>query len=295
MQRFDVIVIGQGYAGLKAARFAIERSLRTATVEKMFPGGLVMGINHLDPAPSGENGSGADLIGELAMSNLERGVTNLEGPVTALMRNGDEWTVAADGRSYAAPHVIVASGARLRKLGVPGEDRFAGMGVSECADCDGPMFQGRDAVVVGGGDSAFQEAATLAAYARSVTIMMRGETPRARPHLVEAALRNPAITVLPFAEVVEILGDNSVTGVRIHTPDGENALPCSAVFVFVGLKPDVGCVPEDVRRDEAGALVTGDDLSVGMPGLWVIGAARSKFGGLLSDASADAKRVIAAL
>jgi thioredoxin reductase (NADPH) len=157
------------------------------------------------------------------------------------------------------------------------------------------MYQGKDAVVIGGGDSAFQEAIALTAYAGKVTIVMRGSTPRARADLVEAAEQNPAITILRDTRVTEILGDGGVTGVRLDGPDGESVLPCPVVFAFVGLNPDVDYVPAEVERDAGGALVASDDLGTGLPGLWVIGAARSGYGGTLVDASAEAEKVVAAL
>jgi thioredoxin reductase (NADPH) len=295
MQKFDVLVIGQGYAGLKAAKLAAERGLSTATAEKMFPGGLVMSINHLDPVPAGEEPCGPELTGGLALSNMDLGIQGIDGAVQCLERRDDGWAVTTDSGACIASNVIIASGARLRKLGVPGEAELAGMGVSECADCDGPMYQGKEAVVVGGGDSAFQEALALTAYASKITLVMRGAAPRARADLVDAVAAHPAIEVLPNTQVTEILGDRGVTGVRLRGPEGESVLDCMVVFAFVGLEPDVAFAPAEIGRDESGALMTGENLSAGLPGLWVIGAARSGFGGKLSDAAADAARVVAAL
>ncbi len=296
MKRYDLIVIGQGYAGLKAAKLAAERGLSTGAVEKMFPGGLVMSINHLDPVPDGEEPSGPELTGSLAMANMDLGIEGVEGSVTSLARTGDgDWEVTTESGSLVARNVVVASGARLRKLGVPGEAELAGLGVSECADCDGPMYQGKEAVVIGGGDSAFQEAIALTAYASKVTIVMRGSTPRARPDLVEAVEQHPAIALVRDTRIVEIVGEGGVTGVRVQAPDGERVIPCLVVFAFVGLMPDVDFAPAEIGRDAAGALIANDELGTSLAGLWVIGAARSKFGGTLADASADAERVVAAL
>jgi thioredoxin reductase (NADPH) len=295
MQRFDVIFVGQGYAGLKAAKLAAERGLRVATIEKMFPGGLVMSINELWPAPEGEEHSGPDLTSGLAMINMDNGIENVSATVEAVSRGDDGWKVVTDDGTYEATTFVVASGARLRKLGVPGEEDYAGRGVSECADCDGPIFHNKEAVVIGGGDSAFQEAVALTLYASKVTILMRGETPRARQEFVDRVVANDKIVVLSGTQVCEVIGDGkAVTGVRTKDAGSEQIVPCSAIFAFVGLDPSVDFLPADVERDDVGAIVT-TDLQTSMPGLWAIGAARSGFGGLLSDGSVDAEKLVAAL
>lgn len=293
MQDFDVVVIGQGYAGLTAARLAAERGLKTANVEAIFAGGLVMSINELKPAPAGGEGGGGDLTSTLAMENMDRGIESVSSPVAAVERNGSGWKVRTDEGVLATRNVIVASGARLRKLGVPGEGEFFGRGVSECADCDGPMYAAAATVVVGGGDSAFQEALALVHFAGKVTIVMRGAAPRARADLVARVAAEPKIVLLPNTEVREIVGDASgVTGVRLASGD---TLPCAGVFVFVGLDPAAHFLPAEVERDAVGAVVAGEDGRTGHDGLWAIGAVRAGFGGLLADAEADAERAVAAL
>ena len=160
MQTFDAIVIGQGYAGLVTAKLLAEAGLKTANAEGLYAGGLVMNINHLDPAPEGTDPVGAEVISAVAMANMDAGITQIMAPVTAMRRDAGGWLLETGEGQLSAPDVVVASGARLRKLGVPGEEAFFGRGVSECADCDGPMFAGMDTVVVGGGDSAFQKITT---------------------------------------------------------------------------------------------------------------------------------------
>jgi thioredoxin reductase (NADPH) len=299
MERFDVIVIGQGYAGLTAARLAVQRGLRTANFEAVCMGGLILNMNELEPVPEGAEHSGAELASNLAFSNVEKGVAAMSDAVTAVER-GDEglWLVRTDSETYAAPHVVVASGARLRKLGVSGEAEFEGQGVSECADCDGPMFEGMETVVVGGGDSAFQEALALSQYASKVTMVMRGKGPRARADLLDRAAADPKLLQLNNSRVIEILGTSGkgVDGVRIETTgEGERTLPCSGVFIFIGLDPNTAFLPADLKRDAAGALITSDQCATAATGLWAIGAVRSGHGGMLTDAAADAERVVAAL
>jgi thioredoxin reductase (NADPH) len=299
MQSFDVIVIGQGYAGLTAARLAAERGLNTANFEAALFGGLIINLNELDPVPEGAEHSGAELASNLAMSNMDKGVVTVSEGATALERDQDGlWLVTTDSEAYAARHIIVASGARLRKLGVPGEQEFFGQGVSECADCDGPMFSEMETVVVGGGDSAFQEALALSQFASKVTMVMRGAAPRARADLIERAAADPKLVRLANTQVVAIEGaaGKGVESVRIKTEgQEEKVLPTGGVFVFIGLEPNTAFLPADLPRDAAGALITSEQCATALPGLWAIGAVRSGYGGMLSDAAADAERVIAAL
>jgi thioredoxin reductase (NADPH) len=219
--------------------------------------------------------------------------------VTALERGEDGlWIVKTDSEDYAARHVIIASGARLRKLDVPGEEEFEGQGVSECADCDGPMYKGMETVVVGGGDSAFQEALALAQYADKVTIIMRGAGPRARAYFRERAAAEPRIVQLTNTRILAIEGapGKGVEAIRVESDDaGEHAVPCAGVFIFIGLEPNTGFVPSEVSRDAEGALLTSDRCATALDGVWAIGAVRSGFGGMLTDADADVERAFAAL
>jgi thioredoxin reductase (NADPH) len=237
------------------------------------------------------------LSAELSIQGMDAGVVSLDGEVTVLTQGADGWEVKTEGDRYSATNVVIASGARLRRLGIPGEEEFLGRGVSECADCDGPLYHGKAAVVVGGGDSAFQEAVALTSYCSAVTIAMRGTQPRARADLVNAVAAHPAITLLPETEVVEITGDASgMTGVHLAGAGAPSpTLDCAVIFMFVGLAPDVAYVPADIARDAQGGILADESGRTGLPGLWVVGAARSGFGGMLDDAATDAQRLVASL
>jgi thioredoxin reductase (NADPH) len=298
MDKFDAIIIGQGFAGLSAARLAAQRGLRTANFEGEMTGGLIINVNELDPLPAGAEHSGAELASNIAMLNLDNGVESVSDAVVGMVCEGSGWSVKTANGTYGARHVVVASGARLRKLNVPGEENFFGQGVSVCADCDGPLFSDQETVVVGGGDSAYQEAVTLAQYARKVTLLLRSDVPRARPELVARAVENPRISLLTGTRVLEVVGEpgKGVDGVRIASNGhGEQTLTCTGVFVFIGLEPNTAFLPAEVQRDPSGALVVSPQCATNLPGLWAIGAVRAGFGGLLTDAAADAERVIAAL
>jgi thioredoxin reductase (NADPH) len=297
MQDFDAIVVGQGYAGLTAAKLAVERGLRVANIEQMFAGGLVMTVTELDPAPPGAEHSGPELTANLAMANMDLGIECINDTVESVTRRFDEsWIVKTETGEYTARNVIVATGAKLRKLGVPGEEEFAGRGVSTCADCDGPLYQDREVVVVGGGDSAYQEALALTMYASKVTIVIRSTAPRARAEFIARAAAEPKIVTLTQTAVAEILGDDDgVTGIRVAAAGSQAILETAGVFVFVGLESTNAFLPDDIERDGAGAIVVDGRCQTALAGVWAIGAVRSGFGGLLQDARADAERVVHAL
>lgn len=293
---YDVIVIGEGVSGLTAAGELARAGLKVATIEGTLFGGLVVNINELHPAPDDREISGAELAAEMMQTNAEANVASLQEPVTALRRAGELIEVITDSGAHTARHVVIASGARLRKLGMPGEAEYEGRGVSQCADCDGPMYQNEDVVVVGGGDSALQEALVLAQYCRKVHLIHRNETFRAAAHWTEQVMANNKIAILRNATVEEIIGSTMVEKARVKHRDGRiEELPCAGVFAYIGLEPNVEFVPSEVERDASGCLKADDTMQTNVAGISAIGAVRSGYAGTLIDAVADARRAAAAI
>ena len=293
---YDVIVIGEGVSGLTAAGALAQAGLKVATIEAQLFGGLVLNVNELEPAPEGLPESGAELASGMMEVNAGHGVASIQEPVTALRESGGVLEAVTDSGTHTARHVVVASGARIKRLGVPGETEFEGRGVSQCADCDGPMFQNEEAVVVGGGDSAFQEALVLAQYCGRVHLVHRGDTFRAAQHWVEQAEANEKISIVRNATVETILGAKMVEKARLRYTDGRvEELPCAGVFAYIGLEPNTGFLPANVEKDETGCLRTNDKFETSMPGVSAIGAARSGYGGTLTHAIDEAKRAAEAV
>jgi len=288
---FDLIVIGTGVTGLAAAKQAAQKGVKTATVESLMFGGLVININELEPAPPGDQTSGTELASTLMMEASELGVESINETATGLTREGDVCVVTTDGGAYRARAVIVATGAKLKRLGVPGELDFEGRGVSQCADCDGPMYKDEDVVVVGGGDSALQEAIVLSTYCKRVHLVHRGTQYRAQQHLMDAVASHANINPVWNTVVESVTGEQTVNKVRVRDL-GSNAsreIPCAGFFAYIGLEPACDFAPAEIKRDEAGFLVADATLSTAMSGVYAAGAARAGFGGMLTDALVDAQ------
>jgi thioredoxin reductase (NADPH) len=285
---YDLIVIGEGISGLTCAGHAVRAGLKVATLEANLFGGLVLNVNELHGYPGAE--SGTDLASGLMQANAEAGVTSIQEPVTAIRSSGQEFEVAAGG-TYGARQVVIASGARLKKLGVPGEKEFEGRGVSSCADCDAPMFQNEEVVVVGGGDSALQEALVLAKFCRKVHIVHHGSRFRAQKHFTDHAAAEPKISIIRNTTVEAILGAKMVEKVRLKRDGKAEEIAAAGVFAYVGLEPNAAFAPSGIGRDERGFLVANDACETRVAGIWAVGAVRAGYSGLLIDAALEARKV----
>lgn len=284
----DVVVIGAGAAGLSAARQTLQAGLSTAWLEARMFGGLILNVNELDGSIQG---SGAELSATWLSDVMELGGENLEAVASRIERDGDALVVVSDAGRHRARAVIAASGAELRRLGVPGEAALENKGVSHCADCDGPMFRDQDVMVVGGGDSALQSAMVLSRLCRRVHLVHRGTAFRAQPHWIDAVRAAANIEVHWNSQVSEVLGADGVEGARVNG----RVVPCAGFFAFVGLDPASGCLPQDVARDAHGAVLTGPGWETTMAGVFAAGIVRSGCGGTLEDAVADGEAVARAV
>ena len=287
MASFDIAVIGGGIAGLTAAHHAALAGVSVGHfIADGMPGGLVMNVGALDGWPAAGPVGGAELAAGLLGRNEELGVSLVPSRIDLIQAK----TLSGPDGSWRAKQVIVATGASLRTLDAPGAERLAGRGVSQCAWCDGGLYRDAEVVVAGGGDAALSEAIHLAEFARSVTIVTRGEMFRARRSYVTRVADDERFKLRWASEIIEVLGDKGVEGVRVRDngAGSEEVVACNGLFVFVGLSPNAGLLPADVVRDERGFVVTDASFETASTGVFAVGAVRSGYGGRLTQAVAEA-------
>lgn len=275
---YDIVVIGAGVAGLNAAITAARHGARTMVIDRLGAGGQVINVDRIDnfPGPS-EGMSGFELGPMLQMQADEAGVEFALETIENVERTGDGYRIAGEGLDLSASAVIVAAGSAKRVLGIPGEAEFEGRGVSHCASCDGPLMRGRQAVVVGGGDSALDEALALSVHAEKVTILHRGKALRASAAL-QARCRETSNIEIRLETVAEaILGDSGVNAVSVRdlaTGDKEE-IPCHGIFVYVGLQPNTAFLGDMVALGLDGRIIVDIDMRTSEPGIFAAGDIRA--------------------
>ncbi|OBK76996.1 thioredoxin-disulfide reductase [Mycobacterium sp. 1164985.4] len=255
----ELIIIGSGPAGYTAAIYAARAQLKPLVFEGVQFGGALMTTTEVENYPGFRNGiTGPELMDEMREQALRFGADLRMEDVDEVSLDGPIKTVTVGDDTYQARAVILAMGAAARHLGVPGEEALLGMGVSTCATCDGFFFRDEDIIVVGGGDSAMEEAIFLTKFARNVTLVHRRDEFRASRIMLDRARANEKITFLTNTEVVEIGGSPKVSGVRLrNTATGEESkLAVTGVFVAIGHDPRSDLVRGQVDLDEDGYVVT---------------------------------------
>lgn len=255
----DLIIIGSGPAGYTAAIYAARAQLKPLVFEGVQFGGALMTTTEVENYPGFRNGiTGPELMDEMREQALRFGADLRMEDVDAVSLDGPVKIVTVGDDTYQARAVILAMGAAARHLGVPGEEALLGMGVSTCATCDGFFFRDEDIIVVGGGDSAMEEAIFLTKFARNVTLVHRRDEFRASRIMLDRARANEKITFLTNTEIVEIEGSPKVSGVRLrNTVTGEEfKLAVTGVFVAIGHDPRSDLVRGQVDLDEDGYVLT---------------------------------------
>src|SRR5690349_19623873 len=271
----DVIIIGSGPAGYTAAIYAARAQLNPLVFEGSQFGGALMTTTEVENYPGFRDGiTGPELMDEMREQALRFGADLRMEDVDEVSLDGPVKTVTVGDETYQARAVILAMGAAARHLGVPGEEALIGMGVSTCATCDGFFFRDQDIAVIGGGDSAMEEATFLTRFARSVTLIHRRDEFRASKIMLERARNDPKMAWRTNATVTEVLGDGSVTGLRLRdTKTGEEStLDVTGMFVAIGHDPRSALVHGQVDTDEAGYVaVQQPSTRTGVPGVFACG------------------------
>ena len=291
----DIAIVGGGPAGYAAGIYAARAGRDVLLIEKGVPGGQMATTELVENCPGCVEGSGAEIGTVMRRQALKFGLRELTAEVTGMDLGAAPKRIETPAGDVLARVVIVATGAEPRRLGVPGESRLWGRGVSVCATCDAPFFQDRDIVVVGSGSTALQESLYLTRFVRHLTIAHRRDQFRGEAILRKRAEADPKIHFLLDTTVEEILGEGHVEGVRVrgHIDGREQVLPADGVFVFVGLEPNVDLVRDQLVLDANGQIAVDAQMRTSLSGVYAIGDVRGGAARQIVTAMSDG--VVAAL
>jgi thioredoxin reductase (NADPH) len=289
----DLIIVGGGPAGLCAAMYAGRGMLRAVLLERGIPGGELLNTEKIEDYPGFTSILGPELAARMTEHAQAFGADIRMETVEGIERTGDEGflVTTSSGTEFRAPAVILTAGGTPTKLDVPGEQEYAGRGVSYCAVCDGAFFKGETIAVVGGGDAAVEEADYLTRYASKVYIIHRRHEFRASRVVQDRALANPKIEVIWNTKVLDMEGnERGLQHLNLEsTATGEKSqLAVTGCFVFIGFKPNSGLVKQHVAHDPNGYLITDDRMMTSIPGLFAAGDLRVQLTRQVTTAVGDA-------
>lgn len=292
---YDVVIVGAGPAGMTAALYTGRAMLRTAVLERGFPGGELLNTEFLEDVPGFPRILGVDLAEKFASHAKQFGAEFFETTtVTSVAKTQDGYfkTTTDGGDTFRSPAVIVTAGGTPIKLGIPGELEYAGRGVSYCAICDAAFFRDQVVAVVGGGDAAVEEADFLTRYASKVYLIHRRNEFRASKILQKHVFENPKIEVI-FDTVAEKVDGDPTTGMtalhlRNVLTDETRLLPANGLFVFIGFRPNTGVIAGHFDHDPLGYVLTDSAMMSSIPGLFVAGDLRAQLTRQVTTASGDA-------
>ncbi len=270
----DILILGTGPAGLAAALYAARADLRPLLLTGTEIGGQAATTDRIENYPGFPDGVGGTELADLFQKNAERFGARLEyDTATEVDLSSRPFSVKTYGKEFKARALIIATGASPNKLGVPGEEQFRGKGVSYCATCDGWFFKDKDVAVVGGGDSALEEAIFLTRYAKTVTIIHRREELRAGALLQKRAKTNPKIKFVWNSVVEEIRGNQGVSNLLLKNvkDGGQSELPVDGIFIFIGHSPNTQLFANQLKMDDKNYIVADARMNTSVPGVFAAG------------------------
>jgi thioredoxin reductase (NADPH) len=278
MQQYDLVIVGAGVAGLSTAATAARYGLKVVVVERMGAGGQIMNVDRIENFPGFPNNIAGYELGPLLQEQAEAaGAGFVLDTIERLEVSGTSRILVGSEGTIRALSVVIAAGSAKRHLGVPGEERLQGRGVSHCASCDGPLFRNLEVCVVGGGDSALDEALTLAKHASQVTIVHRGAAFSAQQYLVDRISAADNVETVFETEVQEILGEGNVSGILLRNlRTGEmRRQRTEGVFVYIGLTPHTDFLAGLLTLDASGRIETDALLRTSLEGVFAAGDIRA--------------------
>ena len=296
--KYDVVIIGAGPAGMSAAVYAERAKLKALLLEKEYMGGgQIVTTTEVDNYLGLPGMNGFDLAMKFREHAVSMGAEFAEGKVQSLARQEEDWCVKTEDKEYLTKCVIIATGASHRMLGIPGEERLRGNGVSYCATCDGAFFRDRTVAVIGGGDVAVGDAIFLSRLCKKVYLIHRRDSLRAAKVLADRVLENEKVEVLWNMVPESIEGEEQVSHLKLRDveKDIQTELPVDGIFVAIGMEPNVMGVPEQVLDKEQGYIEAGEDGRTALPGLYAAGDVRTKQVRQIATAVSDGANVIAAV
>lgn len=276
---YEVLVIGAGPAGMTAAIYAARAGYDTVLLEHGVPGGQAATTDRIENYPGFPEGiSGPELMMKFFEQTQTFGVNMIYEQVQSMDLTGDVKKVVTDKQTIEAKVVVIASGAKPRTLGVENEGRLRGRGVSYCATCDGFFFKDQPVAVVGGGDTAVEEALYLTKMCSSVTLIHRRDELRANRLAQKRALANDKLHIIYDTVVDDIVGEEKVQSLNLRNKktDETSTLDVNGVFIFVGYRPNADFLPDNLDVDEAGYVLTDAEMNTNIPGVFAIGDVRQK-------------------
>lgn len=267
---FNTVIIGAGVAGMTAALYLKRAGIDCVLLESSAPGGQVLRTGDIENYPGFLSIAGPDLALHL-MEQLDK-VNNpyQYGEVIDVQIEPEKKVICTDG-AITFDHLCIASGRNPKKLGVPGEEKFIGHGISYCATCDGPMYKDREVIVVGGGDSALKESLFLSKICKKVTIIYRKEKFSRSEYLINLVKKCPNIEVMYSSKILEFHGGNHVEGALVTTPDGDKELTFAAGFIFIGSNPNTNFLKHLDILDKNGYIIVDKNRKTSIPGVYAAG------------------------
>lgn len=279
-KNYDLVIIGGGVAGYSAGIYAGRDNLDTVLLEKEVSGGTAGITDLVDNYPGFPEGiRGPDLVQKMKEQGKKFGLQIDEFvEVQEIKPNNNDFTIVTNEDHYKSKSVIIVTGGRPRRLGLESEKRLAGRGVSYCATCDGPFFKDAEIAVVGGGDSAVQEAIYLTEFAKKVYIIHRRDELRAVSSLAERAFKNDKIEIIWDTVVDEILGKDEVQGVKLKNVKSNelSQLDVEGVFIFIGWLPNTRFVADLLELDDQNRIIVNEEMETSIPGIYAAGDVISK-------------------
>lgn len=268
---YDIIIIGGGPAGMTAALYAGRSNLKVLLLDAQILGGQMNNTDKIENYPGYNAIGGQELSEKMSepIENMQNVTIEYFEKVTSVSKNED-FTVSTDAKEYIGKTVIVASGAHHNELGIPGERDFQNKGVSYCAVCDGAFFNGKHVFVIGGGDSALEEADYLTQFASQVTIIHRRNEFRAKPEIQDLVRNNPKIDFIMNAQVSKMKGEKTLNTLVVNGKD----VSADGCFIYVGITPNTEFLPESLLKDKW--VKTNEQMETEIPGLYAIGDVRNK-------------------